>query len=99
MGGFKESLNDLEIYRLQSNSGQSIHISSFSNSEGRTSPFERRYLAKRQKEKEESTRASNLNEENSSANKPTDQKLPANQASLEQLASHFNSNLKKKKIK
>ncbi len=99
MGGFKESLDDLEIYRLQSNSGKSGPNSTFGNSKGRTSPFERKYLAKRQKENEQSKRASNLIEENSSACKQTDQKFPTDQSSLEQLASHFNSNLQKKKIK
>ena len=47
MGGFKESLNDLEIYRLQSSSGQSIQNSNTVKTEGSTSPFERRYLAKK----------------------------------------------------
>ncbi len=99
MGGFKESLDELEIYRLQSNSGKSGPNSTFSNSKGRTSPFERRYLAKRQKENEQSKRATNLIEENSSACMHTEQKFPADQSSLEQLASHFNRNLQKKKIK
>ena len=94
MGGFKESLNDLEIYRLQSNSGQSIQNSNILKIESRPSPFERRYLAKRQQEKE-STRASNLIEEKISTNNPSAQKLPASESSLEQLASHFNHNFKK----
>ena len=97
MGGFKESLNDLEIYRLQSSSGQSIQNSNTVKTEGSTSPFERRYLAKKKRENEESTRAPNPIEEKLSIGKPNDQKLPATESSLEQLVSHFNNNLKKKR--
>ena len=91
MGGFKESLNDLEIYRLQSNSGQSIQNSTFSNSEGRTSLFERKYLAKRQREKQQSISESNLIQEEISTGKPNDQKLPASGGFLFYVGHAFHS--------
>ena len=97
MGGFKESLNDLEIYRLQSISGQTTQNSNIFKTESRPSPFERKYLAKRQQEKEESISASNLIEQEISTTNPSDQKLPASESSLEKLASHFNHNFKKRK--
>lgn len=96
MGGFKESLNDLEIYRLQSNSGQSIQNPNTGKTEGSPSPFERRYLAKRQLDREESIKAFNIIKENLPTNSSSEQRLLASESSLEKLASHFNSKLKTK---
>ena len=96
MGGFKESLNDLEIYRLQSSSGHSIQNSNTLKTEGSTSPFERRYLAKLKSEKEESIKASNLNKENLPTCSSSDQRLLASESSLEKLTSHFNNKVKTK---
>jgi hypothetical protein len=90
MGGFKESLDGLTIYRLQSKSGQSIQNSSFSDSKDHTSPFERRYLVNRHKEQEASIKASNFIDTDIPTNRTSNQSLSASQSSLENLASHFN---------
>jgi hypothetical protein len=97
MGGFKESLDELEIYRLQSNSGQSTQVSSSRRTESYRSPFERRYLAKLQREKEESNSASNLVVEKISKLNTSSQNSSTSETSLNKLVSHFNNKLQKKR--
>jgi len=97
MGGFKESLNDLEIYQIQSRLSQNNQITNVGEASSKSSLYERRYLAKRLLEQKESNSESKLIDKILEPDNETDGISLANKSSLEHLAAHFNSKVKKNK--